>query len=306
MEAYDLLAECHHANNNAEDAQSCLLKAVEVSPISIQRQMTLGELALENGDPSVAEKAYRAAIGIGRNSIYKTPDNYTKLATTLAASGSGREAIRTLKGMRSDFPGDNVVVLQSAITESQVYQTLELDSAAKNARATATQLYEKLDAKVPPRVGLDFVAMQVAAGDSEAAMSVLGDLARNNYEDAALIEDIHALIQSVGLGDDAIDLVEQARSEINDLNNKAVMLFRDGQLEESMEIFRTLSHQVKANHTINMNTLRIHLEAAKKGVDREASLEFARVSLERISSMGMEDDKHRKLMEEYHQLIQQG
>ena len=306
MEAYDLLAKCHRATNNAAAAQECLLQAVEVSPVSIQRQMSLGELALETGDNSVAEKAYRSAISIGRHSIYKNPTNYTRLAQTLASNGGGKEALRVLKSMRSDYPGDRVIALQSTISESQVYDAIELESAARNARASAAKLYSEIGPEVPAEISMDLATMQLQAGEHDAAMSVLSTLARNHYEDNEVIDQIKSVISSSGMAQETHGLIEQARQEVRDLNNRAVKLFRDGDFTGAMETFRTLSEMAQSNLTVNMNSVRIHLEAAKKEVDRERSLEYARLSLGRIAEMKKRDEeKYRHLLQEYMALTQQ-
>ena len=303
MEAYDLLADSYHAVNNNEAAQECLLKAVSISPISIQRQMSLGEIALETGAAAVAEKAYRSAIGIGRHSIFKNPENYTKLAKTLASNGSARDAIRTLKNMRADYPGDNIIALQSAVTESQVYETLELEGGVKTARETASELFSRIKSPLPTDVAMGFAEMEMAAGNNDNAMSALGSLARNNYEDSGIIDNINELIKKAGLGDESLAVIERARKEIKELNNQAVKLFREGKILESMEIFRSLSDKASSNRTINMNAARIHLEAAKKDIDKEVSLGFIRTCLGRISDTKQDKEKYRKMMTEYQQLI---
>jgi tetratricopeptide (TPR) repeat protein len=304
MEAHDLIAQCYLATNDADAAQKSLQKAIEISPFSILRQTSLGEVALKNGDTSIAEKAYRTAISVGRNSIYKSTDNYTNLAEILADSGSGREAIRVLKGMRTDYPGSRVVALQSAITETHVYKSLSLEGGEKTARETAAKLFSEIQQEVPTKLALDIASMHMEAGNKSAAMDVIGNLARNNYEDNAVIEDINALIKRSGMGSDANELIDNSRKEIKDLNNKAAMLFREGNLQEAMDIFRELSQKAPSNRTINMNSSRIHIEAAKRGIDKEHSLDFARLSLDKITDISPENQKYHQLMKEYQQLIQ--
>jgi tetratricopeptide (TPR) repeat protein len=304
MEAHDLIAQCYLATNDADAAQKSLQKAIEISPFSILRQTSLGEVALKNGDTSIAEKAYRTAISVGRNSIYKSTDNYTNLAEILADSGSGREAIRVLKGMRTDYPGSRVVALQSAITETHVYKSLSLEGGEKTARETAAKLFSEIQQEVPTKLALDIASMHMEAGNKSAAMDVIGNLARNNYEDNAVIEDINALIKRSGMGSDASELIDNSRKEIKDLNNKAAMLFREGNLQEAMDIFRELSQKAPSNRTINMNSSRIHIEAAKRGIDKEHSLDFARLSLDKITDISPENQKYHQLMKEYQQLIQ--
>jgi CheY-like chemotaxis protein len=305
MEAHDLLAQCHMAIGNTQAAQQSLLQAVEISPFSILRQTSLGEIALKNGDTSTAEKSYRSAIGIGRNSIYKSTDNYTHLAQILADTGSGREALRVLKGMKSDYPGDNVVALQSAITESRVYTSLSMEGAAKTAREAAEKLFTNIQENVPNKLALDVASMQMESGKPDAAMGILGTLARNNHEDNQVIEAINTLIHRSGMESGAAELIDAARKEIKDLNNRAVRLFRDGNLLEAMEIFRILGDKAPANRTINMNSSRIHIEAAKRGVDKAHSLALARQALDKISDTSPENEKYHQMVKEYRQLAQE-
>jgi tetratricopeptide (TPR) repeat protein len=180
-----------------------------------------------------------------------------------------------------------------------------MEGAAKTAREAAEKLFANIQENVPNKLALDVASMQMESGKPDAAMGILGTLARNNHEDNQVIEAINTLIHRSGMESGAAELIDAARKEIKDLNNRAVRLFRDGNLLEAMEIFRILGDKAPANRTINMNSSRIHIEAAKRGVDKAHSLALARQALDKISDTSPENEKYHQMVKEYRQLAQE-
>jgi CheY-like chemotaxis protein len=84
MKAYDALSEALEKKQDLDALQENLEKAVEVSPMSIGRQVSLAETALENGDAEIAAKAYQKVMRFGANSSHNTTNN--QLAFTKAVA----------------------------------------------------------------------------------------------------------------------------------------------------------------------------------------------------------------------------
>ncbi|WP_432697691.1 tetratricopeptide repeat protein [Marinobacterium sp. YM272] len=78
--AYDLLARVHELNGLLHDARETLKEATRKAPLGVPRQMELGRVATQSQALDVAEGAYRRSIVLGRNSCFRSPEPYLRLA----------------------------------------------------------------------------------------------------------------------------------------------------------------------------------------------------------------------------------
>jgi tetratricopeptide (TPR) repeat protein len=73
LEAYDWLAKTQQATGEIEAAGQTLERAARLSPNSVLRQKTLGEVALKLGNLDGAERAFRKSVSLGEHSVLKKP-----------------------------------------------------------------------------------------------------------------------------------------------------------------------------------------------------------------------------------------
>ena len=75
MEGYDWLARVERDAGAGKEAQRIIQQALSMSPRSLKRQQTLGDVAAENTDFTTAEKAFDRAVQMGEDSCYARPDD---------------------------------------------------------------------------------------------------------------------------------------------------------------------------------------------------------------------------------------
>ncbi|HEY5717925.1 MAG TPA: response regulator [Motiliproteus sp.] len=80
MPAYDLLAKVHETRGLGREAQQVMVVAAHQSPLSLDRHMELGRLAVTNRDLPIAERAYRRSVSLGEQSCRANSDPLLKLA----------------------------------------------------------------------------------------------------------------------------------------------------------------------------------------------------------------------------------
>ena len=78
--AYDLLARVYESRGQKREAQRIVAQAANQSPLSLDRQMALGRLAVANQDLELAERAYRRSMHLGEQSCRANSDALLKLA----------------------------------------------------------------------------------------------------------------------------------------------------------------------------------------------------------------------------------
>lgn len=104
VSVFDWIARCHNTLGELEEAESSLLKAIEISPKSVSRQADLGEIAQSLNHHEVAHKAFEKTIHEGQYSSMLQPQHYSQYfdnTRELATHKSGREQSRLLSSTES-------------------------------------------------------------------------------------------------------------------------------------------------------------------------------------------------------------
>jgi CheY-like chemotaxis protein len=76
VEALDWIAKANFARGKKIEAQKILEQSVALSSKAILRQQFLGDVALENEDFDVAEKAFKSAVSLGKYSCYRRDKDF--------------------------------------------------------------------------------------------------------------------------------------------------------------------------------------------------------------------------------------
>src|SRR3989338_2797362 len=121
LEAHDWLAKCHEGSGELEEAQRVFVRSTELSPHSVLRQKTLGELAHKRGDMETAEKAFRKTIRLGEFSVHKSSDPYFGLAKVCSKKNNSAEALQILKNVHKEFDSPETA-LHAKVVEGLVYR----------------------------------------------------------------------------------------------------------------------------------------------------------------------------------------
>lgn len=257
-EAHDWLAKSLIELNETAEAESVLLSAVETSPKAIQRQVALGNLAFKRGNYEVAARAFRQAVSLGKNSVYRSASNYVKQARALS-QGSAKDALRVLRTLRKDFRGDTEAILQAAAMESTVYQAMGMVQDASQAYHQATALHAQLEGTISSEAAKEVARAAFVNGDKEWAVTLVKKIVKNNHDDPDLLQEMQQLCIEAGFEADADRIIEDAREAVVHLNNEGVRLAEQGDLERAASLFEKALNDMPENRTINMNNLKVLL-----------------------------------------------
>ena len=105
MAAYDLLAQCQEARGDHARAQKTLENAVAISPHTVRRLRTLGEVALEAGDNAAAEQSFRQVVARSRHSEFRTPEDHVSLVKAMVRKGDTAGATGVIRDMERSLRG---------------------------------------------------------------------------------------------------------------------------------------------------------------------------------------------------------
>lgn len=253
IEAADWLAKTHEAMGDTRQAQQVLLEAVKLSPNSPVRQHNLGDTALKNGELDLAQAAFEKNIKISEHSSQKNPTVYAKLADVLLDKGESQEALNVLKRSKTDFRYNPVASLQTAVSESRIYQKIGQADKAQAAMQAAEKLVTQLDGKLSPELMLDMARSHLKLGQLDKACQLLGEVIKNNHENAQLSRAVASLFEAEQLADVGQALIQSARQEVIDINNQGVMLAKQGQFQQGARLLREALAKLPSSEVMLLN-----------------------------------------------------
>ncbi|USX21513.1 response regulator [Oxalobacteraceae bacterium OTU3REALA1] len=257
IDAFDQLALSYQQQGKHEEAFGVLEKAAKLSPNSVPRQRAFGQTALKLGNIPVAEKAFRKCIEMGEYSVAKTVDAYFGLARVCGQKNDTKEAIRLLNAAVHQFGGDQVT-LRAKITEGLVYhESGDYRRARKSGDELEAMLADDTKQRPDSTTCLDMATLLFAVGVKDAPVTLLCYVARNNHDNAPLLEDVQKIFDKARMGDEGIELIKASRQEAADMMNKGVLLWKTGKLIEAVEWMRVARKALPHNMRILFNSAQI-------------------------------------------------
>lgn len=285
MEAYDWLAKTLDKLGESEPAQKVLQSAVEKSPKAILRQQMLGEIASRNQDFETAAAAYRRTVSLGKHSVYRDSSHFSKLAKSQAKSSSVLEVVKTLKGMRKEFKGDESATLEAAVTEGVVYKDLKREREAEAAFKEASTLWDATGGHRSTEVAIDMAKVCFHFGEQDRGKSVMENVVRNNHEDKAILDSVQQVFDDAGLKDLGQATINKVTAEVRTLNNTGVGLVKSGKLGEAIDFFEEALIKMPDNPTLNLNAAQALLMDMQNGAKDKRKLGRVRDYLTQVRQL---------------------
>ncbi len=305
MEAYDWLAKCFVALGEPQEAQRVLGNAIELSPKAILRQKALGEVALKNHDLHVAEEAFRKTVRLGKESIYRSPTDYTRLVQSMGDNNQ-QEALKLLATMRKEFDNDREAVLRSSIAESAVLRSMGRESEAYRAYEEASKQFEGIGDKAPTDLAMEMARACFQQGEGEKGMALMQDVVRNHHEDEGLLNEVQQMFDQVGMSEEGQAAISDAKAEVVALNNQGVKLVREGQLEEAISFFENAVKGMANNKTVNLNAAQVMLMSMQRSGRNDRYLYQVRQYLDRVRMLDPGNATCIKLSGIYEKMVAEG
>lgn len=259
---YDGLAAVHAAQGDSQKAQNLLEDAVRLSPLSIRRQMQLGKLAKLNEDFSSASKAYRHAVDLGRNSCFKSPENYLNLTgALLAQAGDGplekraqTEISQALGELDKGYAENQAVIARARLAQAKTLAKVgDKAGAEKLAREAIARLGE-LDEFFAADAAMEVAGQLRELGHGENADALLSTCVEMYGDDPGVMQRIAKQTEDPAILSRGKEAVE--------LNRQGVRCYQKGQLEQALELFRQAWRLQPKNISLALNTAQSLLRLA--------------------------------------------
>lgn len=263
LEAYDWLTRICKAQGKYDEAEQVLKKATTLSPNSVARQKSLGDVSLKLGKLDNAEQAFRKSVSLGEYSVLKTPEAYTGLAKTCSAKGNPTEALHVLEALNKDFD-DDAARLKSMITKGMVYRqsgdTVKAREVAQELSERTTHLPQRLESST----NLEMAQFFLDIGEKDTAVSLLQDEVKNNPENVEILEQVKQVFTGADMKESGLALIESTRKSAIEQMNHGVLLAHEGKIEDAIIWMRNAREAMPTNARVLFNLAFVLISYLKK------------------------------------------
>ncbi len=254
LAAYDLLARVQSLLNRPREAQETLQRAVRRSPNTLPRLKNLGEVAFANRDYAVAEQAYAAVVEKGVHSALRSPGDHARLARAQVDQNKLTQAGATLKALRAHYPNDPKAEFAALVVESLKETRAGHAEAAAAAVDKALTLNEAHGLAHDEAMTLDLARACLGAGREDQGKRLVTTLVHSNHEDGALLDKARNLFAELGRPEDGEQLVRDSIQAAVTLNNRAVRMAQQGDIDGAVELLEEAAGDLPDNVLIRLNT----------------------------------------------------
>ena len=288
---FDGLAAVNKARGDHQQAQAFLMQGLQISPNSLQRQQTLGQLARSNGDYERATKAFRQAIDLGRNSQFRDPENHLGLAGSLSdqagdeAPGSKvmTEIRQTLGDLGKTWRDDPGLKVRANLLEASVLKkAADIVGADKLINAAAEQLAQ-MDTFFSADKALEVAAQLKKLGRTDVAEEVLGTCAEMYGDDENIMSAISQHTDNPA--------ILQAGTQAQQFNREGIRAYQQKKFPEALALFRQAQALQPRNISFALNTAQSLLRLLLTTPDAELKAECLQC-LEQVRSMPSSDPRY--------------
>lgn len=304
MAAHDWLAKIQKIMGQPEAAEATLAQAIELSPKAVRRQQELGALALENGNTTLAEKAFNKAISVGRHSAFNHPSAYAGLAKALTANNNVKEAKKIATSLARTFKDNPEASFYQATTQAFIKHSEGDTKGAEAELARAEEVMTQIDHASTGSMGLEMAKTLSQFGQKDKAGKLLTAIVANNHDDDELLSTLNKSFIEAGISEAPETAIEEIRKGVFNKNNQGVRLIRSGDIDRAVALLQDAAEELSSNKTINLNAaqaLIMKLEAQGNNAQ-----DFERINryINRVKQMAPDDWRLAGLLPRLRQLSQ--
>lgn len=211
LAGYDMLATLYTEAGDTGEAQQQIEKALAIVP-AMHRQKRAGKLALESGDLDKAQQYLSEVVECGKYSFFKDPEDYTLLSHIHMEKGDTEQARSVLDLVEKRFAATSEIKAKIQVLKAMSWQK---EGKPEQAKALLAPLLANPD-DLPESIGMDLAKTCFLVGDDEVAAKLLDSMMQNNHDNAAFKDEAIKMLESVGKGEHAKDMMGDASLKSRD------------------------------------------------------------------------------------------
>ncbi|HTF95617.1 MAG TPA: response regulator [Cellvibrio sp.] len=272
MKAYDLQAEVYTLQNDSENLQNILQKATEISPLSILRQQSLGDVAQQNNDLVTATTALKRAVKLGENSCFDKANVHALFAQATIdlfsidkelAKPLVRDAIACVNKMEENFGKSNLRKVESLLLESQLQVCNGDQRRALEVLASAQSTLGDTRDDASLDVHIEMIKALRMLGRAEDAQEKLSELLQRYAGNEEKLQKLDVLL-------------DEPRSEKNklmvaEINKKGISLYNAKDFSAAADAFKIALQKLPNHIGLRLNYVQAMIDKLKANFNAAVS-----------------------------------
>jgi len=253
MKAYDILAQAYQLLSNNEQLQNVFKEAAEMSPMSLNRQLSLAEVAMDNGDAEIAANAYRKTLRYGSNTAYfntKNQMNFAKSAIRFfdqdkdKAHDLAQEAMKTLSMVDEK---DEVVPETKTLAKIYSSQILGIQNLSKKSKEIIDPILDYLEKQdnVSPDIEIEVVNSHIYNQQFDMAVLKSNALLKKYSDDESVLEKMDYLMSE--------PVSEKGKAMLQEENRKGIGLYKEKNNRAAIACFSRLEKKYPRFTAVKLN-----------------------------------------------------
>jgi len=293
VQCYDLLSKINIKEKDLVSAQDALVRASNVSPKQVLRQMELGRIAYANQDFEVAEGAFKQSVKLARHSCYRTVKNYLLFAKSLQnkitpkntrdSRNSSQEAFKALDEAKTLYKENPEYLFDATIIESMTFTNLGKEADAKAVADKAENMLSSISKPTCAQqlaMANTFIdtKQHAKAQDLLAEVNKRKDLSRSDKRDLERTRN---------------EISEQVvRAYTTEINDKAIEFFERGQLSQAIELFDKATAYQEAGLAVLLNAIQAKITYMDQREPTKEMVTEVGEHLQRVGRIPESDERH--------------
>lgn len=293
LESYDSLAKVHEAAGEDVAAEAVIDRAIEKSPLRLDRHSRLGEVALRNGNLDKAEKAFAKIVSDGVGSCYHSPEAYFRLAEIHVAKGDTKMASEVLSKISGHFENTPDAEFCMAVAEIGVARkTNDSDKISQAFEAAKKVIDENPEFIFPENARLRFGCEALEIDCDTLGEGILRNIFQNSPRQDAVKKAALNYVSSPESSAKLQLLFKEFNNEVDSLNERSQALARKKEWDEAVKLATEAVTRLKNNIDVLLSAAQINLMRMDHTGWDEIRFPVVRKYLERARNI---NPKHSKL-----------
>ncbi|MFD2229345.1 response regulator [Alkalimarinus sediminis] len=275
--AIDSLATCQLREGRKKEAQATVVKAISLSPMSIERQRWLGELSMDIGELETAVKANRSVLRLAQGTLKESVKQYQTFSRSLRKAIEEetdskvigeriREGRQIIKEGLKKFENE-----ESLKANDTLYRALDKFKQGDSEETiaiidAAIERHKELLAEEPSLI-IDIAETKLLAGDRPGAEAMLRKLIADHKDNKPLVDQAQSILD--------IPLSHHQRVLITEKNRQGKHQYDNGDYEQALSSFREALNLYPQHPSINLNAIQATLKLIESGQRSEKAIHEA-------------------------------
>jgi len=298
LPAYDVLADNWDRKGETHNVQFTVQRSVDISPMSILRQVRLADAAKTNNDISTSLTAMRRAVKLGELSCHGKVENNFEFARTAALSverkldidpGISKEALTVLEHAKDRFSLSEAQMAQCNLLSGRLHALENRLDIAQQFLEAAAELFEDQDLGIDADV--ERVAALLTLGKKVDADRLLKELQQKYADDEPALEKLDQFLNEPAS--------ESNRELVAAVNREGIDLYNSGKFDQALACFERARKLFPKHIGIQLNIVQALIGKLKMGSKDKLVANECQASLDLVETLIDDDhpqfDRYKKL-----------